>query len=76
MEYWGGYSGSKTFDIIVEDQKIAAENITNKAPGKFIDVAYKIPEELYRGKKKVLVQFIPHDGHRAGPVFTTRTIRD
>jgi len=76
VEYWGGYSGSKTFDIIVESQKIATENITNKAPGKFIDVAYKIPDELVAGKEKVVVEFIPHDGHRAGPVFTVRTIRD
>jgi uncharacterized protein len=76
VEYWGGYSGSKTFDILVENQVIATENITNKAPGKFIDVAYGIPGELVMGRDRVLVQFIPHDGHRAGPVFTVRTIRE
>jgi hypothetical protein len=76
VEYWGGYSGSKTFDILVEDRLIATENITNKAPGRFIDITYKIPEELMNGKKKVMVQFVPHEGHRAGPVFTVRTIRD
>jgi hypothetical protein len=76
VEYWGGYSGSKTFDILVEDQLIATENITNKAPGKFIDVSYLIPEALLKGKEKVKVQFVPHEGHRAGPVFTVRTIRD
>jgi hypothetical protein len=76
VEYWGGYSGSKTFDILVENRKIATENITNKAPGKFIDVAYKIPDELLRGREKIEVQFIPHEGHRAGPVFTVRTIRE
>jgi hypothetical protein len=76
VEYWGGYSGSKTFDILVDDQLIATENISNKAPGKFIDVSYDIPEELRRGKETITVKFVPHEGHRAGPVFTVRTIRE
>ena len=76
VEYWGGYSGSKTFDILVDEELIATENISNKAPGKFIDVTYGIPEELRRGKEKITVKFVPHEGHRAGPVFTVRTIRE
>jgi hypothetical protein len=76
VEYWGGYSGSKTFDILVEDQRIATENISNKAPGKFIDVRYEVPEDMMTGKEKVNVKFVPRDGHRAGPVFTVRTISD
>lgn len=76
VEYWGGFTGSKTFDILVEDQVIATENIANKAPGKFIDVSYEIPGELFMGKEKVEVQFLPHVGHRAGPVFTVRTVKD
>jgi len=76
VEYWGGFTGSKTFDILVEGRVIATENITNKAPGKFIDVSYKIPADLMKQKEKIEVQFVPHVGHRAGPVFTVRTIRD
>jgi len=76
VEYWGGYTGSKTFDILVEDRKIATENITNKAPGRFIDVSYQIPGELLSLNEKIEVQFAPHEGHRAGPVFTVRTVRD
>lgn len=74
-EYWGGYTGSKTFDIVVEGQVIATENITDKAPGEFIDVHYPIPETLTAGKKSVGVEFQPHEGHRAGPVFSVRTIK-
>jgi len=75
VEYWGGYSGSKTFDILVSDQVIATQNISNAAPGKFIDIVYKIPQILTNGKDKVRVKFVPHDGHRAGPVFLVRTIK-
>lgn len=74
-EYWGGYTGSKTFDILVENEVIATENITDKKPGEFIDVLYDIPNAITKGKDKVTVAFIPHVGHRAGPVFSVRTIR-
>ncbi len=75
VEYWGGYTGSKTFDILVEDQAIARENISNKAPGKFIDIAYAIPQDLIDGKERIGVKFVPLEGHRAGPVFAVRTLR-
>lgn len=75
VEYWGGYTGSKTFDILVNDTKIATENISNKKPGEFLDVVYEIPQNLISGKDKITVKFMPHEGHRAGPVFGVRTIK-
>jgi DUF1680 family protein len=75
VEYWGGYTGSKTFDILVDDQVIATQNGSNIAPGKFIDIVYNIPEKLTKGKTKVTVKFVGHLGHRAGPVFMVRTIK-
>lgn len=75
VEYWGGYTGSKTFDILVNDSKIATENISNKKPGEFIDIRYDIPQNLLAGKNKITVKFLPHEGHRAGPVFGVRTVK-
>jgi hypothetical protein len=75
IEYWGGYNGSKTFDILVDDVVIATQNISNAAPGKFIDIVYDIPESLRKGKDKITVKLVPHLGHRAGPVFMVRTIK-
>ena len=75
VEYWGGYTGSKTFDILVNNTKIATENISNKKPGEFFDAVYEIPQNLISGKNKITVKFIPHDGHRAGPVFGVRTVK-
>lgn len=76
VEYWGGYTGSKTFDILVDGQKIATENISGKKDGAFIDVQYNIPEDLIRGKDKVTIKFDPHTGHRAGPFFYARTVKN
>ncbi len=75
FEYWGGFTGSKTFDILVNDQKIATENISGKKDGEFIDVQYDIPDDLTANKKNITVKLMPHEGHRAGPFFYVRTIK-
>lgn len=74
-EYWGGFTGSKTFDILVNDQKIATENISGIKDGEFIDVKYEIPDELTATNNRITVRLQPHVGHRAGPVFKLRTIK-
>lgn len=75
VDYWGGFPGSKTFDILVNDKIIATENISNKKDGQFISVQYDIPEDISRGRFKVTVKFLAHTGNMAGPVFGIRTIR-
>ena len=75
VEYWGGFPGSRTFDIHLDGQHLATENTSNKADGEFILEQYDIPDGLTVDKTSVTVTFKPHDGHRAGPVFTIRTIR-
>ncbi len=75
VEYWGGFPGSRTFDILAGEQIIATENISNKKDGHFIYITYDIPEEVTYGKRKVTVTFKAHEGHRAGPVFGVRTVK-
>jgi hypothetical protein len=74
VEYWGGFPGAKTFDILVNDKIIATENISNKKDGQFISVQYNLPEELVSGRSKVSVKFQAQPGNTAGPVFGVRTI--
>lgn len=75
IEYWGGFTGSKTFDILLDGQQIATENISGKKDGAFLDVEYELPPELTQGKASITVKFEPHTGHRAGPFFYARTVR-
>ncbi|MDX1942683.1 MAG: glycoside hydrolase family 127 protein [Saprospiraceae bacterium] len=75
LEYWGGYTGSKTFDILVNDIKIATENISGKRDGEFIDIQYNIPDAITAETDKVTIKLMPHEGHRAGPFFYARTIK-
>jgi DUF1680 family protein len=75
VDYWGGFPGAKTFDILVNDKIIATENISNKKEGQFISVQYDIPKALSKAKSKITVKFQAHEGNMAGPVFGVRTIR-
>jgi hypothetical protein len=69
--YWGS-ERSRTFDIIVDDVKIATQKLDNDRPGKFFDVDYPLPEALTKGKSSVKVRFVPADRSSAGPVFGVR----
>ena len=75
VDYWGGFPGSKTFDILANNKIIATENISNKKDGQFITVQYDIPEEISGNRSKITVKFQAHEGNMAGPVFGVRTIR-
>ncbi len=75
VDYWGGFPGSKTFNILVHDKIIATENISSKKDGQFISPEYDIPVELTRGKSKITVTFRAHPRNTAGPVFGVRVIK-
>jgi uncharacterized protein len=75
VDYWGGFPGAKTFDILVNNKIIATENISNKKEGQFISSQYDIPGEILNGKSKITVMFQAKPGNMAGPVFGIRIIR-
>jgi len=66
--YWGSDSG-RTFDVLIDDKKIATQNLDFNKPDEFFEVRYKIPPELTSGKDKVTVKFQSHTGSYAGGVF-------
>ncbi len=76
VDYWGGFPGAKTFDILVNGKVIATENISGKKDGQFIDVRYDIPETITHGRSRITVTFASRPGNTAGPVFGIRTIRN
>ena len=74
VDYWGGFPGSKTFDILVDSVLVKTENISNLNDGKFITRQYKVPANMLEDKNMISLVFKAHDGHRAGPLFGVRTI--
>lgn len=75
FEYWGGFPGSRTFDIFANGTKIATENISGVKPGEFFFKYYDLPDALTFNGEKVEIKLVPHDGHRAGPLFSARTMK-
>lgn len=69
--YWGG-ERKRSFDIIVDNVRIATQSLDQDTPGKFFDVDYPVPEALTKGKTTVKVRVVPHDRSSAGPVFGMR----
>lgn len=75
VEYWGGFPGSKTFDILIDGKYLATENISNKKDGQFIHEIYELPDEMTVDRTHVKVTFKAYEGHMVGPIFSVRTIK-
>ena len=75
LEYYGGLPGSRTFDIYVNDHKLATENLSNANTGEFFNKEYDLPDELTISGGLITVKLVPKDGHRAGPVSSARIIK-
>ncbi len=71
-----GDERARDFDILVDNGFLATQHLHADDPGKFFDVEYALPEELTRGKQRVRVSFVPHEGNTAGPVFGVRLLTD
>ena len=73
--YWGDDQNHRTFDILVDGNPIATQQLEKNQPGAFFEVAYPIPEALLRGKRNITVCFKAQEGHTAGGLFGLRLLR-
>jgi uncharacterized protein len=74
--YWGMDNRGRQFDILVDGEKIASEDLNKYKESKFYDITYRIPTNLTNGKPKVTVRFQPKDKNSAGPVYGVRMVRE
>jgi hypothetical protein len=65
----------RTFEVLVDGQKVGDQTIEARGETKFYDVEYKIPASLVEGKKKVTVRFEATEGNEIGAVYGIRTVR-
>lgn len=75
VTYWGSDIGPRIFDIIVEEEVVATQQLNMNKPGRFFDVIYKIPSRLTEGKNNITVRFQAHPNCLAGGIFELRTLR-
>ncbi len=67
--YWGSERRDHVFDVAVDNQIIATQDLTAIAPGHYVDMEYKIPVSQTRGKTDVKVEFQAHAGVTAGGLY-------
>ncbi len=76
LEYFGGFPGRRTFDVYVNDMKIANENLSNKNNGEFYNQVYDLPDDLTVDGGKITVKIVPtFKDHRAGPIASARVVK-
>jgi DUF1680 family protein len=67
--YWGMDNRGRTFDILVDEVKVATEDLNKYKASKFYEIVYAIPVELTKGKASVKVTFKPASQNMVGPVY-------
>ena len=70
-----GADKNRKFDIMVDGQVIATENLEGGQSDKFYDKTYAIPKQLIQGKTRIRVRFDARYRSTAGRAFSIRVIR-
>jgi DUF1680 family protein len=77
VRYWGNEWGSRQFDILIDGELLASENIHGKwNKSEFVNVEYPIPDSMVKGKKSVEVRFQAKPGNYAGGLYNVRILRN
>lgn len=70
VRYWGNEGGYRTFDILIDGEKLITENVTGKwNVSEFREVEYMIPNSMVKGKTSIRVKFQAPASGTAGGAF-------
>jgi hypothetical protein len=79
ITYFTVERATRSFDILIDGQKIGEQKIERSVPGSaaghFFDISYKIPPELLKDKKKITVRFQSTGGNEIAAVYGIRLIK-
>ncbi|MEO5891336.1 MAG: beta-L-arabinofuranosidase domain-containing protein [Ferruginibacter sp.] len=73
--YWGMDNRGRTFDIFVNDVKIATEDLNKYKGSKFYDITYPISTEITKYKLTAKIKFVPKKFNSAGPIYGVKIIK-
>lgn len=63
------------FDLLVDGELLAKEEITRVATPRFVEKEYPLPEKLTKGKSKITVKFQAEPGSEIAPVVMLRLLK-
>jgi hypothetical protein len=64
-----------TFDVLVDGERIAVQDVGRTTPREFFDVTHPIPADLLRGKSTVTVRFQAQEDSQVARIYGVRMIR-
>jgi hypothetical protein len=73
--YWGGETGNRTFNILVDGKVIATQTLNQDKPGEVFYRMYAIPARLTSGKQTIEVRFQAYPGNFAGGLYGAKTLK-
>jgi len=76
--YWGSDHRGRIFNIQIDGQTIATQDLNGFKESRFYEVKYPLPQELVKGKKTVTVKFEARSaGNSVGPIYgTVRMVKE
>ncbi|HVX51900.1 MAG TPA: beta-L-arabinofuranosidase domain-containing protein [Chitinophagaceae bacterium] len=70
-----GDDKNRSWDVLIDGEKLTSVNWKGGQTGKFYDEVYPIPAAMLQGKTKVTIKIVPNSGRTAGRIFGCRVIR-
>ncbi|HSB92586.1 MAG TPA: beta-L-arabinofuranosidase domain-containing protein [Flavitalea sp.] len=70
-----GDDKNRQFDILIDGEKLATQELPGAATGKFFDIVYEIPPAMIAGKSKVNVTVSANHNKTAGRIFGVRVLK-
>jgi hypothetical protein len=68
-------SAPATFDIEVDGQQLAVQEVGRSEPRVFYDVTHPVPAEMVQGKTQVTVRFQAREGSQIATIYGVRMVR-
>jgi hypothetical protein len=75
VTYYSDEWRKRTFEILVDGQRVGEQAVERSGPPRFFDVEYPLPADLVKDKQKVTVRFQATNGNEIAAVFGIRMIR-
>jgi uncharacterized protein len=66
---------TRTFEILIDGQRVGEQTLPRNSESRFIDVEYPIPADLVRDKTSIVVRVQGIDGSETAPIFRLRIIK-
>lgn len=75
LRYWGDEKPPRTFDILVNDFKIAEQRLHHNNPRDYFTVDYPLSDDRIQGRSRITVRIQAHENSGAGGIYEVRVLR-